>query len=400
MTSRHIEAGVREEPDGHSGVRATPPLLQQQSWRHSSSIRSCLALATWSLVEFWHGSSRFSPREGTGDKVSPSFQPSRRVMAVIFNPFASVEVMVDHGRELTDPDSFVTSTISTPSAVSVASGTSTPAPVAPTSPTADTHASPTSSTATPPGSTDTPSEADSDAATTIPRVHQPTLARRTKVFLRQLRIGTLSGIASAVCMVTASAQMVRFDRSPKFWVLGANLTALILALISILQLYLWKQGYRRWAGRPSYKIRPWQVSSVWGAGLSWLLLIAVPLCGVHMARLDVYGGATYWLSLVASILAIFAVFFSARWYFDPAGPPRHAEFPIRRNLPTDSATRKRMRPVTLNGSIIRQISLMQKSQHFGSNPTAKTRRKGSRASRPRLRVAIRRITSLRRFTRR
>ncbi len=188
------------------------------------------------------------------------------------------------------------------------------------------------------------------------RVVQPALARRTKQFLRMLIIGTVCGVTSGFLMVFASSQLTRFDRSPKLWVLVGNMSAIFLALICVMQCFLWIRSLGYWLGKYRLDLGLWIYTSRFGAGVSWLLLFLIPLSGVQIARLDIYGGRTFWIALIASLLSIFGCLFSARWQVRLDGPPLIAPEVIVRNVPSKGRTR-RYRIRTGKGGRTRRIRL-------------------------------------------
>lgn len=169
---------------------------------------------------------------------------------------------------------------------------------------------------------------------------QPAVVRRAKRFLTLVGFGTACGLLAGATMVGAASQFVRFDRSPNPLVLLANVSAILLALVCLLQCYLWFKALYFWMGKSGFNFSYWRIVSTIGAGLSWVLLIAIEFAVLQLVDLQIYVGKTFWLGLVCGFSAIFGCIFSARFRIDPAGPPRVCPEVMWRNVNTKKSLRR------------------------------------------------------------
>lgn len=165
-------------------------------------------------------------------------------------------------------------------------------------------------------------------------VMQPALAARTTRLLRFMAVGVLCGVVMAGAMVMASASMVRVDRRTELWPMAANVCAMLLALVAVMQFYLWWRARQEWSGQRDVALGSWLLPSRFGAWASYLLLVATPVSGLMVAGRSTVGDRVWWLALVGSVLSVFVVLFAARFWLDPVGPPGSVPALIRRNRPS------------------------------------------------------------------
>lgn len=168
-------------------------------------------------------------------------------------------------------------------------------------------------------------------AVACPVVAQPAVARRADRLLRLIGVGVVASVASAACMVLASSTMLRLTSRAEIWALVGNMSAVLLALTSIMQFYLWWRARQEWRGVRDVAVGHWMLPSRLGHWVSYLLVVLIPLAAYQITRRASPEDASWWLALVGAVLGVCGVFFAARMEFDPAGPPGTVPARIRRN---------------------------------------------------------------------
>lgn len=149
---------------------------------------------------------------------------------------------------------------------------------------------------------------------------QPAIAARARRLLLQLRLAAIISVLGLGANVMASRTLLRFGGTARLWPMLANLAAILVLLVCLLQLFVWSQAQKEWTGRKDVSLVGLLAPSSAGRWLGVLCGLGGPLAASRMIEQTSPQEQAHWWALAGALCTIAATGFGAIHSFDPAGP--------------------------------------------------------------------------------
>lgn len=137
-------------------------------------------------------------------------------------------------------------------------------------------------------------------------VPNPQLADRAQRRIAITRMGVAAALVGAVLMVAAS--VLRLDpRSDRLWSTAANVGAVLVLMLAVLQWRVWVSAWLEWRGVRAARLSPWLGLSMVGGWLSVVVVLLEAFAGWRATMTPAAGHAAIlltWFALVASVLGV------------------------------------------------------------------------------------------------
>ncbi|WP_394275774.1 hypothetical protein [Luteococcus sp.] len=149
---------------------------------------------------------------------------------------------------------------------------------------------------------------------------QPAIAARARRLLLQLQLAVVVSVLGLGANVMASRTLLRFEGSARLWPMLANLAAILVLLVCLLQLFVWSQAQKEWTGRKDVSLAVLLAPSAAGRWLGVLCGLGGPLAASRIIEQTSRQEQAHWWALSGALCTIVATAFGAIQFFDPAGP--------------------------------------------------------------------------------
>ncbi|WP_157438989.1 hypothetical protein [Aestuariimicrobium kwangyangense] len=151
----------------------------------------------------------------------------------------------------------------------------------------------------------------------LPPPPNPELAAMARQRVRITRIGVGAALLGAVAMVAAS--VVRVDgQADRLWSTAANVGAVMVLLVCLLQWRLWVLAWLEWRGVRSARLSPWLGLSKLGGWMSVVTALVEAFAGWRATLTPAAGGLATMLTWLALVLSACGVVLAGLRGFKPS----------------------------------------------------------------------------------